>query len=132
MLLQIEADLHDLLAAGIMEIVEMEKRTDLDDKEAVPVCFPEELQTVVHSRAALSVIVDTVERVSQVQSAAIFDTGGVAVIVVRHHVHSIEQAVAHPYSPMTYLDIELPSIRENAQADVTSVVLHRLKPPESQ
>ena len=69
-----------------------------------------QLKAVIHARTFASVIMHAVERITQIQIRAIFQSGIVNIVVVRHHIHAIEHLIENTYVPFSDFLIEFHSI----------------------
>ena len=111
-----------------MGAMEMEEGAHLDIEEVAYIWIPEEFETVVHSEAFRAVVMNPIERISEIKAGAIFIAAGVGAVVLRHHGAAVEDAVAQADVPFAEFEIEFGSVWAGVLTYVPAVVLESLKP----
>ena len=109
----------------------MEERTHLDVKMFVGERIPENLEPVVHAEIFRRIIMDTVERIAEIEVVSIFESSRICPVVVRHHVLSVKHSVTHAEIPLPEFKVELRTVRTCVLSYVLPVVLKALKPSQS-
>ena len=81
---------------------------------------------------AVSVIEDTIERITHIKTAAIFKAASILHIIVWHHIGSEKEIIPYSDIPVLYIQIYLSSVRKDIMSHIRAVMLHALKPSGTQ
>ena len=106
----------------------MESRRDLDIQILAQRRLPIDFEPVIKSRTCLAVVMNPVERVSEIKPCTIFVSTRIRAVIIRHHVCSVEKPVAYTHIPIADIKFKLATSREDIMTYELPVMLHGLKP----
>ena len=107
--------------------MEMESCSHPDCKMSAHIWFIITFKSVIQSGSGLTEVVDPVERISHVQTGAIFVPARICTVVIRHHVSTVKKAIVNAHIPFSHVQVELARSRKYIMSDKDPVMLHSLE-----